>query len=166
MCVLEYGFELSSHKKERLKGLPPIHKSHLQTTPPEVEEKIPGLSLANPMWGCVRLSNQLKLMGISVSSSTIFDSDQGSQFTGENFTGLLLNNGILISMDGRGRVFDNILVERLWHTVKYEEVYLKDYRSVPEAKENLGAYFAFYNAERSQQSLGYATPQAVYLGQN
>jgi putative transposase len=94
----------------------------------------------------------------------IFNSDQGSQFTSEDFTRRLKNAGIRISMDGRGRVFDNIFVERLWRTVKYEEVYLKDYESVPAAVAGLSSYFRFYNQERLHQSLGYRTPAAVYHG--
>jgi putative transposase len=93
----------------------------------------------------------------------IFNSDQGSQFTSEPFTGLLLAHDIQISMDGRGRAMDNIFVERLWRTVKYEEVYLKDYESVQEAVESLRTYFVFYNHERIHQSLGYQTPAAVYF---
>jgi len=112
---------------------------------------------------CVEALDNALMNGVR---PTIFNSDQGSQFTSENFTGLLQNNGILISMDGRGRVFDNIFVERLWRTVKYEEVYLKDYRSVPEARESLNAYFQFYNTERPHQSLGYATPSQIYFGNN
>lgn len=92
----------------------------------------------------------------------IFNSDQGSQFTSLDFTGKLKDAGITISMDGRGRVFDNIFIERLWRSVKYEEVYLKDYESVPIAITSLGAYFTFYNQERLHQSLGYRTPAAVY----
>jgi putative transposase len=84
----------------------------------------------------------------------ILNTDQGSQFTSEDFTSRLRNAGIRISMDGRGRVFDNIFVERLWRTVKYEEVYLNDYESVPIAIASLGAYFSFYNRERLHQSLG------------
>ncbi len=94
----------------------------------------------------------------------IFNSDQGSQFTSTEFTGRLEESQIRISMDGRGRVFDNIFVERLWRTVKYEEVYLNDYPSVPEARESLGCYFNFYNTERLHQSLGYKTPEMVYAG--
>ena len=93
----------------------------------------------------------------------IFNTDQGSQFTSEAFTSRLLSTGVLISMDGRGRAIDNVFVERLWRTVKYEEVYLKDYASVPEVTENLRTYFLFYNQERSHQSLGYQTPAAVYF---
>ena len=93
----------------------------------------------------------------------IFNSDQGSQFTSEAFTSRLESTGVLISMDGQGRVTDNIFVERLWRRVKYEEVYLKDYASVPEAVDNLRAYFLFYDQERSHQALGYQTPAAVYL---
>lgn len=92
----------------------------------------------------------------------IFNTDQGSQFTSQSFTGRLLAQGIQISMDGRGRALDNIFVERLWRSVKYEEVYVKDYRNVGEAKQGLKNYFEFYNRERLHQSLGYQTPEAVY----
>ena len=93
----------------------------------------------------------------------IFNSDQGGQFTSEAFTNRLKDKGIHISMDGRGRVMDNIFVERLWRTVKYEEVYLKDYRTVEEAVSNLRRYFAFYNQQRFHQALDYRTPEAVYF---
>jgi putative transposase len=92
----------------------------------------------------------------------IFNTDQGSQFTSESFTGKLLAAGVRVSRDGRGRALDNIFVERLWRSVKYEEVYLKDYRNVVEAKQGLREYFEFYNRERLHQSLGYQTPEAVY----
>jgi len=92
----------------------------------------------------------------------IFNGDQGAQFTSQAFTGRLRAADIRISMDGRGRALDNIFVERLWRTVKYEEVYLKDYASVPSARANLDAYFRFYNQERLHQALGYQTPTAVY----
>ena len=92
----------------------------------------------------------------------IFNSDQGSQFTSVGFTDVLESAGVCISMDGRGRVFDNIMVERLWRSVKYEEVYLKDYATPREARLNLGSYFTFYNDERPHQSLGYLTPREVY----
>ena len=94
----------------------------------------------------------------------IFNSDQGSQFTSEAFTGLLLENGIAISMDGRGRVFDNIFVERLWRSVKYENVYLHGYQAIPEARQGLKQYFDFYNTERFHQGLDYKTPWEVYSG--
>lgn len=99
---------------------------------------------------------------LDMTSPEIFNSDQGSQFTSEAFTGILQNAEVDISMDGRGRVFDNIMVERLWRSVKYEEVYLKDYGTPLEARENLGEYFVFYNEERPHQSLGYLTPRDVY----
>jgi putative transposase len=92
----------------------------------------------------------------------IFNTDQGSQFTSEDFTNRLKGNGIEVSMDGRGRVIDNIFIERLWRTVKYEEVYLKDYLNVGEAISNLKSYFWFYNHERSHQALGYRTPATVH----
>ncbi|MGA8556396.1 MAG: IS3 family transposase [Candidatus Acidiferrales bacterium] len=94
----------------------------------------------------------------------IFNTDQGSQFTSEDFTRRLETRGIVISMDGRGRVSDNIFIERLWRTVKYEEVYLKDYIDVLEAVSNLKSYFGFYNHERPHQALGYQTPAAIYFG--
>ncbi len=93
----------------------------------------------------------------------IFNSDQGAQFTSAEFTNRLLECDIRISMDGRGRALDNIFVERLWRSVKYEEVYLKDYGTVMEARGGLGTYFEFYNRERLHQALGYRTPEAVYF---
>jgi len=101
---------------------------------------------------------------LKVTLPEIFNSDQGSQFTSSNFTGILEDNGIRISMDGRGRVYDNIFVERLWRTVKYEEVYLKDYSNMHEAKISLVQYFDFYNNERPHQSLKNMTPEEVYYG--
>lgn len=92
----------------------------------------------------------------------IFNTDQGAQFTSTAFTGVLRREGIAISMDGRGRALDNIFVERLWRSVKYEDIYLKGYASLPELLLGLSAYFAFYNSERPHQSLGYLTPDAVY----
>ena len=92
----------------------------------------------------------------------IFNSDQGVQFKSDAFTGILEGHCIRISMDGRGRAFDNIFVERLWRTVKYEEVYLKDYSGVRDAKDSLRKYFDFYNNDRPHQSLGYKTPSEVY----
>jgi len=94
----------------------------------------------------------------------IFNSDQGSQFTSEKFTGELAGRQIAISMDGRGRCMDNIFVERLWRSLKYEEVYLKDYTSVAEARAVIARYFQFYNHERLHQSLDYRTPAAIYPG--
>ncbi len=95
----------------------------------------------------------------------IFNMDQGCQFTSEAFTGILKAAEIAISMDGRGRVFDNIMVERLWRSVKYEEVFLKDYGNVLDARLGLGKYFGFYNVARPHQSLGYQTPAEVYFGE-
>ena len=94
----------------------------------------------------------------------IFNTDQGSQFTSGEYTGRLEREQIQISMDGRGRALDNVFVERLWRSVKYEEVYLNDYATVPEARQGLARYFAFYNQERLHQALGYRTPAALYLG--
>jgi len=92
----------------------------------------------------------------------IFNSDQGSQFTAAAFTGRLQAQDIAISMDGRGRAIDNVFVERLWRSVKYEEVYLRDYADGWEAEERLRAYFRFYSHERIHQALGYRTPAEVY----
>ncbi len=94
----------------------------------------------------------------------IFNTDQGSQFTSQAFTGCLLDHDIRVSMDGRGRVYDNIFIERLWRSVKYEEVYLHDYGDVPQAYQRLGAYFAQYNDERLHENLGYRTPAEVHFG--
>ena len=92
----------------------------------------------------------------------IFNTDQGSQFTSEGFTGVLLSRGISISMDGRGRWMDNVFIERLWRSVKYEEVYLKGYENISEARSELGAYFDFYNHRRKHQGLEDQTPDHVY----
>jgi hypothetical protein len=92
----------------------------------------------------------------------IFNTDQGSQFTSDDFTGTLKDHGITISMDGKGRCMDNIFVERLWRSLKYEEVYLNAYATVAEAKAGIGAWLAFYNEERQHQSLGYRTPRQIY----
>jgi len=94
----------------------------------------------------------------------LFNSDQGCQFTSEGFTNVLLNRNIRISMDGRGRAMDNIFIERLWRTLKYEDIYLHDYRTMQEAYEGIKKYFEFYNNERHHQSLGYKTPKEVYTG--
>jgi putative transposase len=92
----------------------------------------------------------------------IFNTDQGAQFTSQDFTKRLLDEEIRISMDGRGRVFDNIFVERLWRTVKYEDIYLKEYENVPSLIRGLGIYFDFYNQERPHQSLEYRTPASIH----
>jgi putative transposase len=92
----------------------------------------------------------------------VFNTDQGSQFTSQAFTGRLAEAGVAISMDGRGRALDNAFIERLWRSVKYEEVYLRGYASVDEAEASLHSYFAFYNHRRRHQALGYRTPASVY----
>ncbi len=118
------------------------------------------LSATLDAWFCVEALRR----ALAVARPEIVNTDQGSQFTGEAFTGILQEAGVAISMDGRGRVFDNIFVERLWRSVKYEEVYLKEYGVVDEARRGLGDYFAFYNNERLHQSLGYQTPAEVHFG--
>lgn len=94
----------------------------------------------------------------------IFNTDQGAQFTSNDFISELKSNSIRISMDGRGRVMDNIFVERLWRTLKYEEVYLKDYETTFEAVDSIRTYFKFYNEERLHQALDYKTPAQIYKG--
>jgi len=94
----------------------------------------------------------------------IFNTDQGSQFTAEAFTKPLLDRGVRVSMDGRGRYIDNIFVERLWRSLKYEEVYLHAYDSVPEARRAIAEYLRFYNDDRFHEALGYQTPTAFYEG--
>lgn len=110
---------------------------------------------------CIRaLRNAIEKYGIPEISNT----DQGSQFTDKDFITVLKENDIRISMDGRGRCMDNIFTERLWRTVKYEEVYLKSYADIPDARTNLTGYFGFYDNERPHQALRYQTPAEVYLG--
>jgi len=104
------------------------------------------------------LEEALELYG----TPDIFNTDQGSQFTSESFTSVLQDAQITISMDGKGRWMDNVFIERLWRSVKYEEVYLKAYADPLEARKNLKAYFAFYNQERRHQSLERLTPDDVY----
>jgi len=99
------------------------------------------------------------------SRPEIFNTDQGSQYTSTAFTDMLINEDIRISMDSRGRAFDNIFIERLWRSVKYEEVYLNEYESVKHVVQGITRYFEFYNTERPHQSLGYKTPYEVHYGQ-
>jgi putative transposase len=99
---------------------------------------------------------------LKVSRPGISNTDQGCQFTSERFTRVLLDAQVRISMDGKGRAFDNIMIERLWRTVKYEEVFLKDYEHLLAARDSLGEYFGFYNEERRHSSLEGRTPAAVY----
>ena len=94
----------------------------------------------------------------------IFNTDQGSQFTSDSFTSVLKAHGVKISMDGKGRWVDNVFIERLWRSVKYEEVYLKAYQTMHEARQSLRSYFIFYNQSRFHQTLDYQTPDMVYFG--
>ena len=94
----------------------------------------------------------------------VFNTDQGVQFTTAVFTGCLEGAGVAVSMDGRGRALDNVFVERLWRSVKYEDIYIRGYDTVPELHRGLSRYFGFYNGERLHQSLEYRTPAAVYRG--
>ena len=99
---------------------------------------------------------------LATGTPEVFNTDQGVQFTARAFTGRVERAGAAVSMDGRGRCLDNVFVERLWRSVKYEDVYLRGYESVPELERGLAAYFRFYNAERPHQSLGYRTPAEVH----
>ena len=94
----------------------------------------------------------------------VFNTDQGVQFTAEAFTSRLVSAGVAVSMDGKGRCLDNVWVERLWRTLKYEDIYLRGYETVPVLVEGMGRFFPFYNEERPHQSLGYRTPGEVYQG--
>jgi putative transposase len=117
-----------------------------------------------------RLSNTMEVgfclealeEALSKGRPEVFNTDQGSQFTSEAFTGLLLEQGIQVSMEGNGRFTDNIFVERVWRSIKYEEVYLKANQNGSEARVGIGAYLDFYNQERPHQALGYQTPGAVF----
>jgi putative transposase len=99
---------------------------------------------------------------LSKGRPDIFNTDQGSQFTDDGFSGLLERHGVRISMDGKGRYSDNLFIERLWRTVKYEEVYLKAYKDGRDARTGIREYFNFYNTERPHQALGYRTPEEVF----
>ena len=101
---------------------------------------------------------------LALGRPEIFNTDQGVQFTAAAFTGRLEAAGVAVSRDGRGRALDNVFVERLWRSVKYEDIYIRGYEAVPELHQGLGRYFTFYNHERLHQSLGYQTPAAVYRG--
>jgi putative transposase len=117
-----------------------------------------------------RLSNTMEVgfcmealeEALSKGRPEMFNTDQGSQFTSDTFTGMLLEAGVRISMDGKGRYIDNIFVERLWRSIKYEEVYLKAYGNGTEARAGIGDYLKFYNQDRPHQSLGYRTPGEVF----
>jgi len=119
-----------------------------------------------------RLSNTLDAefcvaaleMALAHGRPEIFNSDQGSQFTSKGFTDLLLDADVRISMDGKGRCMDNVFVERLWRSLKYEEVYLKAYSTVAEAQTGIGSYMRFFNEERPHQAFDYRTPKEVFLG--
>jgi putative transposase len=109
-------------------------------------------------WFCVEMLEEALAWG----KPEVFNTDQGSQFTAEGWTGRLERAGVKVSMDGRGRCLDNVFVERLWRTVKYEDVYVKGYEGGKELRSGLGEYFPFYNEERLHQALGYRTPGEVY----
>ena len=100
--------------------------------------------------------------GVVAGPPEIFNTDQGSQFTSREYTGRLEEAGVAVSRDGRGRALDNVFVERLWRSVKYEDIYIKDYEQVPELVSGLTAYFRFYDEDRPHQSLDYRTPGEVY----
>lgn len=119
-----------------------------------------------------RLSNTLETdfcvealrEALGFGTPDIFNTDQGCQFTSADFTKILTKRDIRISMDGRGRALDNVFVERLWRSVKYEDIYLKEYGDVPDLRTGLKSYFKFYNNERPHQSLDYQTPSAIHFG--
>jgi putative transposase len=117
------------------------------------------LSTTLDAWFCVQALRE----ALQTARPEICNTDQGSQFTSGAWLTELTQAGVTISMDGRGRAFDNIFTERLWRSVKYEEVYLKDYAVVDEAREGLGGYFGFYNTARPHQALGYRTPVEVHF---
>ncbi len=117
-----------------------------------------------------RLSNTLDVSfclealeeALDKGTPIIFNSDQGSQFTSKDFTQILLDKGIKISMDGKGRVFDNIFIERLWRSIKYEDIYLRGYETCKETIDGLSKYFSFYNNQRPHQALGYKVPYEIH----
>ena len=118
------------------------------------------LSATLDAWFCVEALRE----ALRTGQPEIFNTDQGSQFTSGPWLEELTKAGVAISMDGRGRAFDNIFTERLWRTVKYEDVYLKEYGAVDDARRGLGDYFGFYNRDRPHEALGYRTPAEVHFG--
>jgi putative transposase len=116
--------------------------------------------LSNTLDGtfCVEMLEEV----LGLARPEVFNTDQGAQFTASAFTGRLQAAGVAVSMDGKGRCLDNVFVERLWRTVKYEDIYLWGYETVSALRQGLGRYFAFYNDERPHQALDYRTPRAVY----
>jgi putative transposase len=117
------------------------------------------LSSTMETWFCVAALER----ALGLGRPGIFNTDQGSQFTSEEFTGCLAEAGIRISMDGRGRALDNVFIERLWRSVKYEDIYLRDYPDGRAVRKGLGRYFRFYNTERLHQGLQDKTPEAVHF---
>ena len=109
-------------------------------------------------WFCQEMLEE----ALSRGQPEVFNTDQGVQFTAQAWTSRLESAGVAVSMDGRGRCLDNVFVERLWRSVKYEDIYLRGYERVPQLEEGLGRYFPYYNEERLHQSLGYRTPGSVY----
>jgi len=101
---------------------------------------------------------------LSLATPEIFNTDQGSQFTSEDFVDTVLATGAKVSMDGRGRWMDNVFVERFWRSLKYEEVYLRSYETIKEARESIGRWIDFYNNSRPHQALNYSTPAEIYFG--
>jgi putative transposase len=120
-------------------------------------------SLSNTMEASWCVDTLKRALGMGTPE--LFNTDQGSQFTSDGFVGTLTDAGIRVSMDGRGRALDNVYIERLWRSVKQEDVYLRDYANVRQARAGIGAYFEFYNHTRIHQSLAYKTPWAAYTGQ-
>ena len=145
-------------------------RHHLRAAASRVFVPRGGDGLVQPLRAELRLSNTLTGdfcmealdEALTQTKPEIFNSDQGSQYTAEAFTSRLEAAGVAISMDGRGRAIDNVFVERLWRSVKYEDVYLKDYVDGWQADASLAAYFRFYNNERIHQALGYRTPWEIY----
>ena len=121
-----------------------------------------GWRLSNTLDGsfCLELLEE----ALRAGKPEVFNTDQGVQFTAAAFTGRLESAGVAVSMDGRGRALDNVFVERLWRSVKYEDIYIRSYDTVPDLHRGLVRYFGFYNDERPHQSLNYQTPAAVYRG--
>lgn len=111
------------------------------------------------------LCTKVLTKALEKSTPEIVNTDQGVQYTSNEFTGILKSNGIKISMDSKGRALDNIWIERFWRTVKYEEIYLKDYKNIDELYKGLAEYIEFYNNERGHQSFDYATPASLYRSQ-
>ena len=160
------GYQVNRKRVQRLMrtmGLEAIYRR------PRTSQPVPGHKVYHYLLRGVEINRvcvDALEEALSKGKPEVFNTDQGSQFTSEAFTGLLEQHGVRVSMDGKGRYTDNLFIERLWRSLKYEEVYLKAYTGGRDARIGIGEYFRFYNTERPHQALEYQTPAEVFISNN